>query len=108
MTQEQKQAIWAAGWLAKGHLTHALWHLTREDGTTGDYSDTELIQYAKKKGMELPAELTGVEADVIERTGLVILPKHWIGIPLKVEMGVKRLRIKPAEPLPEPPKETTE
>jgi hypothetical protein len=66
MTQEQKQAIWAAGWLIQNCYeveplgeTHSQWQTSKDNGDYRDHSDAELIQYAKEKGMELPAELTG-------------------------------------------------
>jgi hypothetical protein len=59
MTQEQKQAIWVAGWLLDRQIfvrkfIKSGWSLNHY---TVWKSDAELIQYAKEKGMELPAEL---------------------------------------------------
>jgi hypothetical protein len=64
LTQEQKQAIWSAGWLAdRGYsLLRPLNEAWTHDALLGKsqtFSDAELIAYAKEKGMELPPELVG-------------------------------------------------
>jgi hypothetical protein len=62
LTQEQKQAIWAAGWLAMKAIPvfkagMGLGWLIPNVSTF--FSDAELIAYAQEKGMEIPAELQG-------------------------------------------------
>jgi len=62
LTLKEKQAIWAAGWLAsQGNLIKHWdeWQRITPAGYITIYSDAELIAYTTDQGMVLPPELVG-------------------------------------------------
>jgi hypothetical protein len=126
MTQEQKQAAKAARWLNDQGWTVELergkyqWSITRDRIEYWFMTDAELIQYAKEKGMELPAELTGwvpIETAPDDGTWILIFSKTPHGESHTVVRFCEGRWEDPYEsyypyathwqPLPEPPKETT-
>jgi hypothetical protein len=71
LTQEKKQAIWAAGCLARSGYTVEQpgqeWQISYRDAGYRTFTDAELIAYATEYGMELPPELVGPKAGGLER-----------------------------------------
>jgi hypothetical protein len=63
LTQEKKQEIWAAGWLAdRGYSVvnrYGAWAHDALLGKSQTFTPDELIAYAQEKGMEMPTELVG-------------------------------------------------
>jgi hypothetical protein len=71
LTQEEKQAIWAAGWLvSQGNpirKIHGKWMLVEEAASTFPNDDNDLVKFATDQGMDLPPELVGPKDGGLER-----------------------------------------